>query len=56
MVDEVECPTCGERFAVAVPAPEERPTELDYDCEVCCRPMVLRVDEEGRIEAVGIGS
>lgn len=38
---EVACPTCGEVFEVAVPPPAELPTELDYDCEVCCRPMVI---------------
>jgi len=38
---EVTCPTCGEVFEVVVPPPDELPAELDYDCEVCCRPMVI---------------
>ena len=38
---EVTCPTCFEVFEVAVPPLEELPTEVDYDCEVCCRPMVI---------------
>lgn len=38
---EVTCPTCFEVFGVAVPHPDEMPTEVDYDCEVCCRPMVI---------------
>ena len=38
---EVTCPTCFEVFEVAVPHPDEMPTEVDYDCEVCCRPMVI---------------
>ena len=38
---EVTCPTCGEAFEVAVPPADELPAELDYDCEVCCRPMVI---------------
>ena len=38
---QVTCPTCFETFEVAVPPPEELPTEVDYDCEVCCRPMVI---------------
>ena len=38
---EVTCPTCFEVFEVAVPPPDELPTEFDYDCEVCCRPMVV---------------
>jgi hypothetical protein len=56
MMADVVCPSCGEMFSVAVPGPGERPTELDYDCEVCCRPMVLTVDQDGGIEAVGIGA
>lgn len=51
---EVTCPSCFELFSVAVPAPGERPTSLDYDCEICCRPMVLWVDEDGGVEARGL--
>jgi len=40
---EVTCPACFQVFSVALPAPEELPTELDYDCEVCCRPMLIAV-------------
>jgi hypothetical protein len=48
----VYCPSCGEAFEVAAPAPEEMPVELDYDCEVCCRPMVILVsDMEGEVVA-----
>ncbi len=39
------CPSCGEVFSVMGPSPEECPTEWDYDCEVCCRPMILVFDE-----------
>jgi hypothetical protein len=38
---EVTCPTCFEAFEVAVPHPDELPAEVDYDCEICCRPMVI---------------
>lgn len=38
---EVTCPTCFEVFEVAVPPADELPAEVDYDCEVCCRPLVL---------------
>ena len=38
---QVTCPTCFEVFEVAVPPPDEMPAEVDYDCEVCCRPMVI---------------
>ena len=42
----VTCPTCFENFEVMAPAPEETPAEVDYDCEICCRPMVIRFFEE----------
>lgn len=38
---EVTCPSCFEVFEVAVPHPSEMSAEVDYDCEVCCRPMVI---------------
>jgi hypothetical protein len=50
---EVQCPSCGEFFEVAVPPAGECPARLDYDCEVCCRPMVIVIDEAGNAEAVG---
>ena len=50
----MQCPTCFEWFEVASPAPGERPCEIDYDCEVCCRPMVIVFDREGAV-ARGLG-
>lgn len=43
---QVTCPTCFEVFDVAMPHPDEMPAEVDYDCEVCCRPMVIVFTEE----------
>lgn len=43
----VTCPTCFEIFDVPLPPPEETPGEVDYDCEVCCRPMLIVFTEEG---------
>ena len=57
-MEEVMCPSCGEWFPVAVPGVEERPTTLDYDCEICCRPMEIDVrEEDGMVvgEARGLG-
>ena len=51
---EVTCPTCFEVFEVAVPHPDELPTEVDYDCEVCCRPMLI-VFTEDDVYAQGLG-
>ncbi len=40
---EVVCPTCFEAFEVVGPVIEESdfPVEHDYDCSVCCRPMLI---------------
>ena len=40
---EVICPTCFESFEVTAPAigETEFPVEYDYDCAVCCRPMMI---------------
>jgi Cysteine-rich CPXCG len=54
----VTCPSCFEEFEVAAPPLEEIPCEVDYDCEVCCRPMLIRFSEfEGEVvgEAAGLG-
>ena len=50
----VQCPSCFECFEVSIPPLTECPTNLDYDCEVCCRPMVIVVDEEGIVTALGM--
>ena len=51
---EVTCPTCFEVFEVAMPHPDEMPAEVDYDCEVCCRPMII-VFTEDDVYAKGLG-
>jgi len=51
---EVTCPTCFEVFEVAVPHPDEMPAEVDYDCEICCRPMII-VFMENEVYAKGLG-
>ena len=51
---EVTCPTCFEVFEVAVPHPDEMPAEVDYDCEICCRPMMI-VFTENEVYAKGLG-
>jgi len=55
---DVTCPSCFEVFGVAAPWVDELPVEVDYDCEVCCRPMVIAFYEEaGEVvaEARGLG-
>jgi len=46
----VTCPSCFEVFEIPLPPIEEMPADVDYDCEVCCRPMVIHF-EEGMAEA-----
>ncbi|MFC4994092.1 CPXCG motif-containing cysteine-rich protein [Rubritalea tangerina] len=44
----IQCPSCFEWFEI--PRPELAGAdfvEIDYDCEVCCRPMLVTVDESG---------
>lgn len=41
----ITCPSCFEAFDVAAPASPELPAELDYDCEICCRPMIITFQE-----------
>ena len=38
----VTCPSCLEVYEVTLPSPDECPCEVDYDCEICCRPMLIR--------------
>lgn len=56
---QVTCPTCFESFHVALPGNNEVPCELDYDCEICCRPMVIHcyldeIDDSVYAEAIGM--
>ena len=43
----VVCPSCFESFEIVAPPPSEAPCQIDYDCEVCCRPMVISIEVEG---------
>ena len=43
---EIECPYCGERFAVQAGLPEGRLRTIE-DCMVCCRPVQI----DARFEA-----
>ena len=55
---QVTCPACFEVFEIAAPGPDEVPTVLDYDCEICCRPMEIEIREEDEMvvgEARGLG-
>jgi hypothetical protein len=49
---DIQCPSCFEWFSFALPEVEGSEVEMDYDCEVCCRPMRVIVSAA---EAYAIG-
>jgi len=51
---EVTCPTCCQFFGVAVPPTEEVPSTVDYDCEVCCSPMLIQFYATSNEDGVGM--
>lgn len=56
MLLPVTCPSCFEVFEVAEPPLAEVPCEVDYDCEVCCRPMLIYFEEsDGEVWAEARG-
>lgn len=40
----VECPFCFERFEITATAQDGAVQTFVYDCEVCCRPIEIKVD------------
>lgn len=50
----ITCPTCFEQFEIPIPPEQEMPTEYDYDCEVCCRPMLIILNSSDDIHAQGL--
>lgn len=50
---EIQCPSCFEYFSFTLQHDEmATAVEMDYDCEVCCRPMRVIVTND---EAYAIG-
>lgn len=54
---EVTCPSCFQVFTVPAPCADELPADVDYDCEICCRPLRIWFEEEeaGSILATAYG-
>ena len=45
---EIQCPSCFEWFSFTLPHEVNAgEVEMDYDCEVCCRPMRVIVSGDG---------
>lgn len=52
----VICPACFQEFEVPCPHPAETPCDVDYDCEICCRPMrILFQEEDGEVTGTASG-
>lgn len=54
----VTCPSCFQEFEVPAPSFTETPCDVDYDCEVCCRPLRIYFEEaDGEVigTAYGLG-
>ncbi|MFO1434863.1 MAG: CPXCG motif-containing cysteine-rich protein [Gammaproteobacteria bacterium] len=43
---ECECPYCGEEISVIVDLSNDGYQDYVEDCEVCCRPMQIRINIE----------
>lgn len=51
----VECPQCGEAFAIQVETDADRVVEMIEDCAVCCRPASISVTtREGEVTGVTV--
>jgi hypothetical protein len=49
----IQCPQCGEEFAIQIETAVDGTVELIEDCAVCCRPALVRVTTSSG-EVVGI--
>jgi hypothetical protein len=49
------CPHCGEEFPLAIDA-SEGDAQFTVDCEVCCRPMNvrLRYADDGELDSCDV--
>lgn len=43
----ITCPSCFQEFDVQSPSANETPCDVDYDCEVCCRPLRIFFENDG---------
>jgi hypothetical protein len=51
----VDCPQCGESFAIQIETAVSGMIEIIEDCAVCCRPATVRITtEEGEVTGVEV--
>jgi hypothetical protein len=53
--ESICCPFCGQEFELLIATSAGSQT-LTTDCEICCRPMEIRVDcEPGEVRHLEVG-
>ena len=51
----IQCPQCGEEFAIQIETAVDGTVELIEDCAVCCRPALVRVTtSSGEVAAISV--
>ena len=51
----IQCPQCGEEFAIQIETGIDGSIEMIEDCAVCCRPALLRIRiDAGEVVSLGI--
>jgi hypothetical protein len=51
----IECPQCGESFAVQIETVVDGVVETIEDCAICCRPALLRITTtSGEVRSVEV--
>ncbi len=51
----IDCPQCGESFAIQIETAVSGTIEMIEDCAVCCRPATVRITTcEGEVSGVEV--
>ncbi|MEI7962881.1 MAG: CPXCG motif-containing cysteine-rich protein [Verrucomicrobiota bacterium] len=51
----IQCPQCGEEFAIQIETANEGTVVMIEDCAVCCRPATVRITtEDGELSGVEV--
>jgi uncharacterized Zn finger protein len=51
----IQCPQCGEEFAIQIETANDGTVVMIEDCAVCCRPATVRITtEDGELTGVEV--
>jgi len=51
----IQCPQCGEEFAIQIETAHDGTVVMIEDCAVCCRPATVRITtEDGEVTGVEV--